>query len=153
MEGNDIGITYVARYAVKFEGLLMHEVEEPQEKKAKRRFRLNRATEPFKHNRKSALWRANDMPMKSLLHLLNQLHLEVEVITFMPPEYEEIIETWLARKGAFVECTSYTDTWEWAEDLRRNPEIKGYYTDDPVERDIIGFQHVTVVRPSSTWGF
>lgn len=152
MEGNDIGITYVARYAVKFEGLLMHEVLPPEKKGVKKlidRF----APSPLSDKTATRYWRPNDMPMKSLLHLLNKLHIEVEVITYMPPEYEEIIETWLARKGAFVECTSYPDTWEWAEDLRRNPEFKGYYTDDPLERDIIGFQHVTVVRPSSTWGF
>lgn len=151
MQGNDIGITYVARYAVKFEGLLMHRKEVPEEKKGFfERLKVKDSDKAI--TRESKLWKPNDMPMKSLLHLVNQLKMQVQVVTYMGEWYEEEIEEWLARKGAFVDVVSYDDAWEWAEDLRRNTEIKGYYTDDPQERDTIGWQHVTVVRPTQTWG-
>jgi hypothetical protein len=151
MEGNDIGVTYVARYAVRFEDLLMHEKAPPEEEKRKR-FSLKRDKAPTSVARTSKQWRVNDMPMKSLLDFTGRMQLQVQVITYLGEWFEEEIEQWLARKGAYVDVTSYEDAYEWAEDLRRNPEIKGYYTSDEAERDIIGWQHVTVVRPSQTWG-
>lgn len=152
MEGNDIGVTYVARYAVRFEDLLMHVRVAPEGEK-KKRFSLRRDRESANVvARASRQWRVNDMPMKSLLDFTNRMNLQVQVVTYLGEWYEEEIEQWLARKGAHVDVVSYDDPHEWAEDLRRNPEIKGYYTSDEAERDIIGWQHVTVVRPSQTWG-
>lgn len=147
MEDNDIGISYVARYAVKFEGLLMHFREEDEEEKKGLRglFKRNKGAD--------TVWVPNDMAMKSLLHLANHLHINVEVVTYMPDDVVSTIEEWLARKGAYVQVYAYADPFEWAEDMRRNTEIQRYYTDSPHERDIIGFQHVTVVRPSEQWGF
>lgn len=139
MEDNDIGVSYVARHAVRFEGLLMwEEVEEVG------RFR--------KKKKEKVKWRVHDMAMKSLLHQLQQLKINVQVITYLGDDYEDEIETWLARKGAHVEVVSYDDPYEWAEDLRKDREIQRYYTADAAERDIIGWQHVTVVRPSQAWG-
>lgn len=137
MEGNDIGVSYVARYAVRFEGLLMEEEEVEQKR--------------FFRNRVQTKWRVNDMAMKSLLHLIHQLKINVQVITYMGLDYEDEIATWLARKGAHVEVVGYDDPYEWAEDLRRDKEIQRYFTADAAERDIIGWQHVTVVRPSQPW--
>jgi hypothetical protein len=152
MEGNDIGVTYVARYAVRFEGLLMHEKLEPEGEKPPSRWKRKREKAPTSVARESKKWRVNDMPMKSLLDFTTRMHQQVTVVTYMGEWFEEEIESWLARKGAQVEVISYEDAWEWAEDLRRNPEIKGYYTHDAEERDVLGWQHVTLVRPSQTWG-
>jgi len=154
VEGNDIGVTYVARYAVRFEGLLMS-LKEPDDDGPKDGFirRLRKKTGPAATPLKaSSMWVPNVMPMKSLLDFTTRLHLQVEVVTYMGEWLEDEIERWLARKGAFVQVYSYDSVLDWAEDLRRNPEIRAYYTPDEEERDIIGWQHCTVVRPSQTWG-
>lgn len=150
MEGNDIGVSFIARYAVKFEDLLMYEVEPPERTGVKKL--LAKVSSTPKMEKATKYWRVHDMAMKQLLHLIHQLKINVEVITYMGEEYEEIIELWLARKGASVEVVSYDDPYEWAEDLRRDKEVQRYYTADVAERDIIGWQHVTVVRPSQPWG-
>lgn len=142
MQGNDIGISYVARYAVRFEGLLCDvQVEEPDPKW----YQFRNRSEPV------VKWKVNDMAMKQLLHIVNHLKINVEVITYMGDDQVEKIEQWLSRKGAFVQVYSYVDPFEWAEDMRRNSEVQRYFTADEAERDIIGFQYVTIVRPSEQW--
>ena len=111
MEGNDIGVSYVARYAVKFEGLLCTVEEESPDPKW---YQLRNRSEPI------VRWKVNDMAMKQLLHVVNQLKINVEIITYMGDDQVEKIESWLARKGAFVQVYNYVDPFEWAEDLRRN---------------------------------
>jgi hypothetical protein len=150
LEGNDIGVSYVARYAVRFEDLLMYE----QLPEARRGFKgiVDKMSTSSKDWKATKYWKPYDMPMKSLLHLLTVLRVNVVVITYLDDDLVPVIESWLARKGAAVEVISYDDPYEWAEDLRRDPEIKRYFTSDLDERDILGWQHCTVVRTSQAWG-
>lgn len=161
MEGNDIGVTVHKHIACHFEGLLMTPLAEPEVVEEKGFFSKFRKKDQGPKivdddsyvQREMRRWRANELPLKSVIHMTTKLGIGVEVYTYYDPAWHEIIEHWLARKGASVQVYHYDDITHLAEDLRYNRDVHTYFT--PYEQDalILGFHRATVVRPDGTFGF
>jgi len=147
LEGNDIGVEYHIRLACKFEGLLMTpEVAAPQKKSLFRKQTSDRSI-----SKEMKGWKVNEMPLKSLIHITNNLKTAVEVVTFMGEEYEDLIEHWLAKKGASVTALSYASAFDFREDFKYDREIQTFFTASEEDARIVGIRS-TVVPPDHTWG-
>lgn len=131
--------------------------QEPVEEEKKGWFRRRKEEAPLSDddwiNRVVRTWRVNEMPLKSVIHLVDQLHINVEVYTYMDVSFQEPIEHWLARKGATVQVTCYDDLAHLAEDMRYNRGVHTLFT--PYEQDakVIGWHRATVVNTDGTFGF
>lgn len=147
MQGNDIGPFTTSKIACMFEGLLATLPTEEQ----RRGFLRRRSGKPLTIEDEVRRWRANDLPLKSLLHLTNRLEVGVEVYTFMDYDYVEHIEHWLARKGANVVVYNYLDIEELAEDFKYNRDVRIFYTPNEEDAAIIGVR-ATVAQSDKTWG-
>ena len=107
MEGNDIAPTTHKHIACWFEDLIITRMEEP----VKRRFfqREKEVSEEEWVKAEVRKWEVNEMPLKSLHHMVNHLNLGVEVYTYMEDELAEAADHWLARKGISVAVYAYND--------------------------------------------
>jgi len=146
MEGNDIAPFMTSKVACMFEGLL---VTIPDKQPNRSVFRKQRPLTPEEEVRR---WKANELPLKSLIHLTTKLDVGVEVYTYLDYEYHDAIEHWIARKGAVANVYHYESIVDLAEDFKYNRDVRALYT--PVEKDafILG-PRSTVVQPDKTWGF
>ena len=159
MEGNDIGVTVHKHIACHFEGLIMTPLAEPEPVEEKTRFWQRKPKDmpiidPDSFvQREMRRWRPNELPLKSVIHMTTKLGIGVEVYPYYDPAWHEVIEHWLARKGANVQVYHYDDITHLAEDLRYNRDVHTYFT--PYENDaaILGWHRATVVRPDGTFGF
>ena len=94
MEGNDLGETVHQHIACHFEGLLMIPQPEPEpEEGTTRRFWQKKPKDEFEPivtdkefiAREMRRWKANELPLKSVIHLTRKLGIGVEVYTYMDP--------------------------------------------------------------------
>lgn len=146
MQGNDIAYTPQARFACKFEGVLMR-LKEEQSSNKKGWFRRKETEATV-----SGKWRPIDMGIKSLDRAVNVHHMPVTVVTFMGDFYADMIENWLFRKGISpYQVISYDDVWELREDLKYDREMRVYITDSQEEQDVLGIQRARVVTPDREW--
>jgi hypothetical protein len=146
MEGNDIAPFITSKVACMFEGLIAN-IPDPDEDRGlfRRKKRVLTIEEEARR------WKANELPLKSLIHLTTKLEVGVEVYTYLSDDYHEPIEHWLSRKGAVANVYHYDDILHLAEDFKFNRDIRTFYT--PIEKDafILGVR-ATVVQPDKTWG-
>jgi hypothetical protein len=154
MEGNDLAPHVVDRWGVMFEGVLMREeYEEPSMTKrwwrrtVKKESDADMAIDTLVHG-----WKPNDLPVKSLSHLVNKLGVRVDVYTFMPETMVEYVEKWLQRKGILVTVYSYYDLEELAEDFKYSRDISRFYTADRRIADRLGIR-ATLILPEQQFGF
>ena len=149
MEGNDIAPTTHKHIACWFENLLITRTEQP----AKRRLfsREKPMSEEEWVKQEVRRWKVNEMPLKSVHHMVNQLDLGVEVYTYFEDELVDAVEHWLARKGINVSVYAYPDLDTLRDDFKYNRDVHTLFT--PYEEDaaILGFR-ATVALPDGTFG-
>lgn len=161
MENGDIGATVHKHVACWFEGLIVtpEPLPVPEEKpNLLRRIWSSKPEDAPLTNiewKKSVVsrWRVNDKPLKSIIHLTQQLGIGVEVYTYYEEDMKETIEHWLARKGADVQVYCYANLIELSDDMKYNRDVHTLFT--PYEDDAkeIGWHRATVVTPDGTFGF
>lgn len=153
MEGNDIGFTVHKHVACMFEGLLMNRKEFAPEKTGFfRRKREDDLSESEFIDREVRLWRPNEMPVKSVIHMITKMGIGVEVYTYMDPMFIPSIEHWLARKGADVQVYSYYDVKDLYEDFKLNRDVHTLFTPSEEDAKLLGMRS-TVVLPDGKFGF
>ena len=149
MEKGDIAPTVHKHIACWFEDLLISRQEEVQ----KRRFfrREKELTDDEWVKQEVRRWRVNEMPLKSVYHMVNQLDLGVEIYTYYEDDLVDSIEHWLARKGINVSVYAYPDLDTLRDDFKYNRDVHTLFT--PYEEDaaILGFR-ATVALPDGTFG-
>jgi hypothetical protein len=147
MEGNDIAPFITSKVACMLENLL---VTIPSNDEQRGLFKRKRP--PLTIEDEVKRWRANELPIKSLIHITTRLEIGVEVYTYLDHRYHDSIEHWLARKGASVNVFHYENVLDLAEDFKYNRDVRTLYT--PFEKDalILGLR-ATVAQPDKTWGF
>lgn len=153
MQGNDIAPTTHKHVACWFEDLLVQRAEELPQKKRLFDFRkYTQKDDPDWIKAEVRKWSPNDLPIKSVYHMVNQLDIGVEVYTYLDSELVDAIEHYLARKGISVQVYSYFDIVDLDESFRYNRDVHTLFT--PYEEDArtLGFR-ATVVRPDGTFGF
>lgn len=152
MEKNDIAPTTQSHVACMFEGLLIQEalvMDEPKRRLWRKAPDLN---EDQHVEQIARMWRANEMPLKSVIHLVNQLDVGVEVYTYLDYDFHDAIEHWLARKGAAVQVYHYQSVDDLYEDFRFNRDVHTLFTPYPHEAALLGMR-ATVVSPEGKFGF
>ena len=151
MEGNDIAPTVHRRIACWFEGLLVDEPAPIEESKGGLFRRKQVLTDEEYHKHVIKRWRAHEMPVKSVGHLVNQLGIGVDVYTYME-DFREDIEHWLARKGISVVVYSFYDIEELVDDFKYNRDVHTLFT--PYQEDAFRLgPRATVVNSDGTFGF
>jgi hypothetical protein len=147
MEGNDIAPFITSKIACMFENLLVSIPENDEQ-----RGLFKRKRPPLTIEEEVRRWRANELPLKSLIHITTRLEIGVEVYTYLDYRYHDAIEHWIARKGAIVNVFHYESVLDLAEDFKYNRDVRTLYT--PFEKDamILGLR-ATVVQSDKTWGF
>jgi hypothetical protein len=136
-----------------FEGLLMNRLELAPEKKGFfRRKTEDDLTEEEFVKRETRLWRPNDMPVKSIIHMTTKLGIGVEVYTYLDPILVPAVEHWLARKGADVQVYAYYDVQDLYEDFKLNRDVHTLFTPSEEDAKVLGMR-ATVVLPSGKFGF
>jgi hypothetical protein len=163
MEGNDIGVTVHQHVACWFEGLLMHTAanEEMEDERKHNRlafWRKNKNIEAITEGDeyiKATVrrWRPNEMALKSVIHLVEQLGIGVEVYTYYDPSFVPEITHWLARKGAIVQVYAYDSLRDLSDDLKYNRAVHTLFTPYEDDAATIGWHRATVVNPDGTFGF
>lgn len=154
MEKGDIGVTMHARVACWFENLLVNVHEKPEPGKLSRFFKKDVKKDSDDWARDIVRsWSVNEQPMRSIIHLREQLGINVDVYTYYDEWMVEHIEHYLARKGAHAQVWSYPNVEELKDDLKYNREVHTLFT--PYEEDarIIGWQRATVVNTEGKFGF
>lgn len=135
-----------------FEGLL---VQEPRPALIEEKHRWWRKPETVTEipaiDQIARLWKVNEMPMKSVIHMINQMGIGVEVYTYLDQEFHEAIEHWLARKGASVSVYHYIDVRDLLDDFKFNRDVHTLFTPFQDDAAIIGMR-ATVVNPNGTFG-
>lgn len=149
MEKGDIAPTTHKHIACWFEGLIVNVQEVPEKRRLFRREREETEEEWIKSQVRR--WQINEMPLKSVYHMVNQLDLGVEVYTYMDEALVPAIEHWLARKGISVNVYPYEDFDMLKDDFKYNRDVHTLFT--PFEEDaaMIGFR-ATVALPDGTFG-
>ena len=149
MEKGDIAPTTHKHIACWFEGLIVNVREVPEKRRLFRREREETEEEWIKSQVRR--WQTNEMPLKSVYHMVNQLDLGVEVYTYMDEALVPAIEHWLARKGISVSVYPYEDFDMLRDDFKYNRDVHTLFT--PFEEDaaMIGFR-ATVALPDGTFG-
>ena len=149
MEKGDIAPTVHKHIACWFEDLLIFRVEQTEKRRFFRREKETTEEEWVKSEVRK--WRVNEMPLKSVYHMVNQLDLGVEVYTYMEPELAEAAEHWLARKGISVTVYPYEDFEMLRDDFKYNRDVHTLFTPYEDDAAMLGFR-ATVVRPDGTFG-
>lgn len=149
MEKGDIAPTVHKHIACWFEDLLMNRQEEPQKRRFFRREKEMTDDEWIKQEVRR--WRVNEMPLKSVYHMVNQLDLGVEVYTYYEDDLVEQVEHWLARKGISVSVYAYPDFDTLRDDFKYNRDVHTLFTPYEDDAALLGFR-ATVVRPDGTFG-
>lgn len=149
MEGNDIAPTTHKHVACWFEDLIITRMEEP----VKRRFfqREKEVTEEEWVKAEVRKWKVNEMPLKSLHHMVNHLNLGVEVYTYMEDELAEAAGHWLARKGISVAVYAYDDLNDLRDDFKYNRDVHTLFTPYEDDAAMLGLR-ATVTKPDGTFG-
>lgn len=149
MEGNDIAPTTHKHIACWFEDLLITRTEQPVKRRLFSREKPMSEEEWVKQEVRR--WKVNEMPLKSVHHMVNQLDLGVEVYTYFEDELVDAVEHWLARKGINVSVYAYPDLDTLRDDFKYNRDVHTLFT--PYEEDaaILGFR-ATVALPDGTFG-
>lgn len=149
MEKGDIAPTTHKHIACWFEDLLMTRRTEEAKRRLFRRERDIPEEEWIRAEVRK--WEVNELPLKSVYHMVNQLHLGVEVYTYLDSDLVEAAEHWLARKGIAVTVYPYEDFEDLRDDFKYNRDVHTLFT--PYEEDaaMLGFR-ATVVRPDGTFG-
>lgn len=149
MEKGDIAPTTHKHIACWFEGLIVNVREVPDKRRLFRREREETEEEWIKSQIRR--WETNEMPLKSVYHMVNQLDLGVEIYTYMDEALVPAIEHWLARKGISVSVYPYEDVGMLRDDFKYNRDVHTLFT--PFEEDaaMIGFR-ATVALPDGTFG-
>jgi hypothetical protein len=150
VEKGDIAPTIHKRIACWFEDLIIHKVNNKEKRKSF--FRRGKEQDEEEWVRAEVrTWRANEMPLKSLYHMVNQLGLGVDVYTYMEPELAEAAEHWLARKGISVVVYPYEDFEMLRDDFRYNRDVHTLFTPYEEDAGMLGLR-ATVVRSDGTFG-
>jgi hypothetical protein len=149
VEKGDIAPTIHKHIACWFEDLLISRVEQTEKRRFFRREKETTEEEWVKSEVRK--WRVNEMPLKSVYHMVNQLDLGVEVYTYMEPELAEAAEHWLARKGISVTVYPYDDFDMLRDDFKYNRDVHTLFTPYEDDAAILGLR-ATVVRPDGTFG-
>lgn len=149
MEKGDIAPTVHKHIACWFEDLLMSRQEEPTKRRLFRRDKPVSDEEWVQSEVRK--WRVNEMPLKSVYHMVNQLDMGVEVYTYLEPELAEAAEHWLARKGISVTVYSYDDFESLRDDFKYNRDVHTLFTPYETEAALLGFR-ATVVLTDGTFG-
>lgn len=148
MEDNDISPYITSTVAVMFEGIITLPSDASHGKKKfwQRPVEVDRTVDSVVRS-----WRVNELPLKSLIHMVNQLQMRVDVYTYYDSDYTEAIEHWLARKGVSVSVYSYEDLDGLRDDFKYNRDVHTLYT--PFEEDaaLLG-PRATVMSSLGTWG-
>lgn len=150
MEKGDIAPTVHKHIACWFEDLLV--IRNAQKETRRSFFRRGKDKDEEDWVRAEVrTWKVNEMPLKSVYHMVNQLDLGVEVYTYMEPELAEAAEHWLARKGISVTVYAYEDFEMLRDDFKYNRDVHTLFT--PYEEDAarLGFR-ATAVRADGTFG-
>jgi len=149
VQGNDIAPTTHKHIACWFEDLLMFVKDEPEKRRLFRKDKTLSESEWVQSEVRK--WKVNDMPLKSVYHMVNQLDLGVEVYTYLEPELADAAEHWLARKGISVTVYPYEDIESLRDDFKYNRDVHTLFT--PYEQDaaMLGIR-ATVVRSDGTFG-
>lgn len=151
MEGNDIGDFITATAAVMFEGLAYTDAPDTKVPSKKKWFQRAVADDVVVDNT-IRNWKPREMPLKSLLHMVNFLHVNVDVYTYYDSSYIEPIEHWLARKGASVQVFSYEDLEALVDDFKYNRDVHTLYTPFEDDARVLG-PRCSVMAPDARWGF
>jgi hypothetical protein len=149
VEKGDIAPTVHKHIACWFEDLLIVRMEDEQKRRLFRREKELTEEEWVKAEVRK--WRTNEMPLKSVHHMVNHLNLGVEVYTYMEDELVDAIEHWLARKGISVSVYSYAGFEDLKDDFKYNRDVHTLFTPYEEEAAMLGFR-ATVVRPDGTFG-
>lgn len=149
MEKGDIAPTTHKHIACWFEDLLITRQEEPQKRKLFRRDKELTDDEWIKQEVRR--WRVNELPLKSVYHMVNQLDLGVEVYTYYEEELVEQVEHWLARKGISVSVYAYYDFDTLRDDFKYNRDVHTLFTPYEDDAAVLGFR-ATVTKPDGTFG-
>lgn len=144
MQGNDLASFSPISQATMFEGVLASEPE----KLAKVRSRVALTAKNWEHY--MFFWKANEIPIKHAIDLINRHNVGIVVYTLLPDYLVESIEKWLLRKGISTTVTAYKSIEELAYDLRFFPSIQKVYTANEEHAKTIGFRS-TVVTPKTAW--
>jgi hypothetical protein len=153
MEKGDIAPTVHKHVACMFEGLLIKDpLPQPVAEKSRWWRKPETVTDVPEIEQIARLWKPNDMPLKSVIHMINQLGIGVEVYTYLDQEFHEAIEHWLARKGAAVNVYHYLDVNDLQEDFKFNRDVHTLFTPSQNDAFILGLR-ATVVNPDGTFGF
>lgn len=155
MEGNDIGLTVHRHVACMFEGLLMSKLDiSPATKRGfMGRFKKDEApTETEFIQAETRLWRPNDLPLKSVIHMTKKLGISVEVYTYMDLLFVDAIEEWLRRKGADVQVWCYHDLDDLRNDFKYNRDVHTFFTTSEEDAAVLG-PRATCVNPDGSFGF
>lgn len=95
-------------------------------------------------------WKPHDLALKSLIDCVNRRGIQAQLFTFLGNEAADSIESWLARKGVAVSCSSYGSPELLAEDLRYNRSIVQLFVPTRDLAAVLG-PRCTVVSTSSVW--
>lgn len=142
MEGNDISATSTLEQATIFEGVI---ASPPP---ASARYLLAKAKGDWEAM--IAMWKPNDLPMRSLSDCVNRLQIGTDVITFLSPDAVEPIYSWLVRKGVSTPVIWYPSATEYYNDVRYNMGLKVVYVANEEDASIIGMR-ARVVSPATAW--
>jgi hypothetical protein len=134
-----------------FEGLLMHRLEVDDKPRGFFRKKQEELTEEEYIAREVRLWKANELPLKSVIHMVTKLGIGVEVYTYLDPILVPSVESWLARKGADVQVWSYFDINEMYDDFKYNRDVHTFFTTSEDDARRLGIR-ATVVLPDGTFG-
>lgn len=150
MEGNDIAPYLTSTVAVMFEGLAF--TDSPLVIPEKRKLWQRKKDVDLVVRSTVRKWKARDLPLKSLLHMIDRLAIKVDVYTYYDVDYVEEIEHWLARKGASVQVFSYEDLEALRDDFKYNRDVRQLFTPFEDDAAVLG-PRATVMDLDKTWGF
>lgn len=95
-------------------------------------------------------WKANELPLKSLIDNTNRLGVHTLVFTFLGEPYEELIYRWLLNKGVSCTVLAYDDIPDALEDFKYNRSLQTILVPDQDLAHMIGIR-AKVVSSDKAW--
>jgi len=142
MQGNDL-MSYDTRgYGIVFEGVLAT----PPDRSLRQIF----TTSSPKWEKDLPRWKANELPLKSMIDTTSRLGIGCDVYTFLGEDAVAPIERWLSRKGISVPVSYYEDATFLEYDLRFNRSIRTILVPTDELAQIIGLR-ARVVPSDRGW--